>query len=405
MSPSASRGIRPGTLGAESRGGDLSLRDKKMRNAKRAALCCALLLLSVLMAGCGGRARAMGWSAPVVDNGTLYFGSKMGKLYALDIETRETVWSFPAEGALAGIYSTPVIRDGSLFFGSYEIATTSFLIFQNQDIQGRGYALEVTKGEEDWHFPKDSSQDPEPFIGSPALGGGLVYFTSSDGDVYALEMETGALKWSFEGGKEIWAGPAWADGTLYVGSADKNLYAFDAATGDQRWHFTAGGAIYTTPYINGDLVYFGALDNKVYAVDTESGAEVWTYQTGNWVWAGPVENGGLLYAASLDHSLYALDAASGALRWAFEAGDMIPASPVIADGVVFLAAREAGVYALEAETGGQLWHYPEEGVLTVLASPAVADGLVYVNADDGKLYALDSATGKLQWEVAPGAEE
>jgi len=84
---------------------------------------------------------------------------------------------------------------------------------------------------------------------------------------------------------------------------------------------------------------------------------------------------------------------------------MLPASPSIADGVVYLAAREAGVYALEAETGGQLWHYPEEGVLTVLASPAVADGLVYVNADDGKLYALDSATGKLQWEVAPGAEE
>jgi outer membrane protein assembly factor BamB len=282
----------------------LSLREQKS-NAKLAALCCALLSLSVLVTGCGGRA-AMGWSAPVVDNGTLYFGSKTGKLYALDVETRETLWSFPAEGVLAGIYSTPVIGDGALFFGSYEIATTSFLIFQNQDIQGRAYALDAAEGKEDWHFPRDSSRDPEPFLGSPALGDGLVYFTSSDGSVYALETETGNLKWSFEAGKEIWGGPSWADGTLYVGSADKSLYALDAATGDQRWQFTAGGAIYSTPYISADLVYFGALDNKVYAVDRESGAEVWTYQTGNWVWARPIEQGGLLYAASLDHSLYAL---------------------------------------------------------------------------------------------------
>jgi outer membrane protein assembly factor BamB len=73
-----------------------------MRITKLALICCALSLLAVLTAGCGGRA-AMGWSAPVVDDGTLYFGSKTGKVYALDLATREPLWSFPAEGVLAGI--------------------------------------------------------------------------------------------------------------------------------------------------------------------------------------------------------------------------------------------------------------------------------------------------------------
>ncbi|MGB3904897.1 MAG: PQQ-binding-like beta-propeller repeat protein, partial [Anaerolineae bacterium] len=172
-----------------------------------------LPLMLVLLAGCGGRA-AMGWSAPVLGEEVLYVGSKMGKLYALDINTRQQVWQFPSEGQLAGIYSTPVISGGVLFFGSYEIETTAFLmIFQNQDIRGRAYALDVSNGQEKWHFPVGSAEEVEPFLGGPAVGQGLAYFTSSDHKVYALDMETGVRRWEFETGEEIWGGPAWHDGT------------------------------------------------------------------------------------------------------------------------------------------------------------------------------------------------
>ena len=173
------------------------MKETTLRIIRLAPMWGALLLLSVLVAGCGGRA-AMGWSAPVVDDGTLYFASKTGRLYALDVATREQLWSFPSEGVLAGIYSTPVIHDNSLFFGSYEIATSTFLmIFQNQDIRGRAYAIDVTNGQELWHYPVDDSQESEPFLGPAALGEDLVYFTSSDGRLYALDAETGAYRWEF----------------------------------------------------------------------------------------------------------------------------------------------------------------------------------------------------------------
>ena len=224
------------------------MRETNTTKIRLAVVWWVLPLLLVVLAGCGGRA-PMGWSAPVVDDGVLYVGSKTGQLYALDLESQQPKWSFPSERLLAGIYSTPVIRDGTLLFGSYEIETSSFLIFQNQDIQGKAYAVDVSNGQERWHFPVGGVQESEPFLGTPVLGENLAYFTSSDGSVYALDMETGVKQWEFKAGNEVWGGPSWRDGAVYVGSADKNLYALDGATGKQRWSFTAGGAVYGTPHV------------------------------------------------------------------------------------------------------------------------------------------------------------
>jgi outer membrane protein assembly factor BamB len=363
-----------------------------------------LPLILILLAGCGGRA-AMGWSSPVVEEDVVYTASKGGKLYATDINTQQQLWEFPSDRALAGIYSTPVTSGDVLFFGSYEIEVTSFLVFQNQEIGGKAYAVYSTDGQQKWHFPVDGAGTTEPFLGSPALGQDMVYFTSTDHKVYALDVETGAMRWEFETGNQIWGGPAYHDGTVYVGSSDKNLYALNADTGERKWVFVAGGAVYSTPHVSEDTVYFGALDNQAYALNTENGEERWTFQTGNWVWESPLSHEGVVYVPSLDHSMYALYDSNAAVKWQFEAGDMIPGSPVIADGVLYFSANNAGVYALDAETGAPIWHYPEEGDFKVLASPTVAGQLAFVNADDGNLYALDSATGQLRWKVEPGPEQ
>lgn len=363
-----------------------------------------LPLILILLAGCASRP-GMGWCSPVLEEDVVYAGSKAGKLYAADINTQQQLWEFPSERALAGIYSTPVTSAEVLFLGSYEIETSAFLVFQSQEITGKAYAVYAANGEEKWRFPVDGGALAEPFLGTPALGEDMVYFTSTDHKVYALDVDTGAKRWEFQTGNQIWGGPGYRDGTLYVGSSDKNLYALNAETGERKWVFVASGAIYSTPHVSEDTVYFGALDNKAYALNAENGEERWSFQTGNWVWDSPVSHEETVYVPSLDHSLYALDAGNAAVRWEFEANDMITDSPVIAEGIVYFSANNAGVYALEAETGAEVWHYPEEGTFKVLASPAVADQLVYVNADDGSLYALDAATGELKWTIEPGLGE
>jgi outer membrane protein assembly factor BamB len=74
--------------------------------------------------------------------------------------------------------------------------------------------------------------DPfDVFLSSPAVAAGVVYFGSGDNHVYALDAQSGELKWKFKTGDVVHASPAVSGGVVYIGSWDRNLYALDAKTG------------------------------------------------------------------------------------------------------------------------------------------------------------------------------
>src|SRR5215471_4127179 len=56
-------------------------------------------------------------SSPVVANGTVYFGSGDGNLYALDSATGDLRWKFKTGDF---VHASPALADGVLFFGSWD---------------------------------------------------------------------------------------------------------------------------------------------------------------------------------------------------------------------------------------------------------------------------------------------
>jgi outer membrane protein assembly factor BamB len=67
--------------------------------------------------------------------------------------------------------------------------------------------------------------------------------------------------------------------TIYFGSDDGNFYALDVESGYMRWVFKSGAEINSIPYADKDQVYFGSKDGKLYALSRETGEEVWNFQT------------------------------------------------------------------------------------------------------------------------------
>jgi eukaryotic-like serine/threonine-protein kinase len=101
---------------------------------------------------------------------------------------------------------------------------------------------------------------------------------SGDGNVYALNASSGQ--------------PAIADGTVYIGSWDTYFYALDVNTGTLRWRFKTGddpdihnqvGRQSSAAVVDG-VVYFGCRDSKLYAVDAHTGVQKWAFDNkGAWV--------------------------------------------------------------------------------------------------------------------------
>ncbi len=268
-------------------------------------------------------------------------------------------------------------------------------------------------------------------IGSPAANDGKVYFGSTDGNLYSLNAESGALQWKFDAKSRIPSSPAIADKVIYFGAYDGNFYALNASTGALKWKFRTGGerrfagkhlhgvqpvsetmpdpfdCYLSSPVVWKGAVYFGSGDGNVYSLNATSGALNWKFKTGDVVHASPAIAAGTLFVGSWDSYFYALDAATGQEKWRFKTGEDpdthnqegIQSSAAVADGMVYFGCRDSHLYALDANSGQKKWAFSGEGSW-VVSSPAVKDGKVYfVTSDSSLLYALDAQSGAVLHSV------
>ena len=237
------------------------------------------------------------------------------------------------------------------------------------------------------------------------------------------------VKWKFPTGDRIMSSPVSDNKVLYFGGDDGNIYAVDSETGRQIWKRTTGGPTPCTPAVANGIVYAASYDGKFYALNAKTGAIKWKFATEgerrfeakgihglqpktqtiadqfDVYLSSPVVAQGAVYFGSGDGNLYALDATTGELKWKFKTGDVIHASPAYADGVLFVGSWDSYFYAVDAATGKEKWKFHGGEDPTIhnqvgfQSSAAVVDGVVYVGCRDAHLYALDAATGKEKWKI------
>lgn len=272
-----------------------------------------------------------------------------------------------------------------------------------------------------WKFPTG-----DRVISSPVCQDKVLYFGGDDGNIYAVEAETGQQLWKRATGGPAPSTPAVANGTVYAGSYEGKFYALNAQTGAIRWKFATGGerrfeakgihgleprnqtmadqydVFLSSPVIVQGTVYFGSGDGYLYALDAASGELKWKFKTGDVIHASPAYADGVLYVGSWDSFFYAVDAATGKEKWRFHGGEDpvihnqvgFQSSAAVVDGVVYVGCRDSNVYALDAATGKEKWRFNNE-MSWVISSPAVTQGKVFFATSDSSLYhVVDATTGK-----------
>ena len=376
-------------------------------------------------------------SSPAIVAGTAYVGSSDSQLYAIDISDGTVRWKFPTEGP---VNSSPLVAGGLVYFNS---------------VDGNFYAVDTATGKAAWKFQTEGERRfsapgihgitpkkevmPDPFdvyLSSPAMLNGTIYFGSGDHNVYALDGETGTLKWKFTTGNVVHASPAVADGVLYIGSWDRNFYALDAASGKLLWKFETGDdtdtynqvGIASSAAVADGRVYFGCRDSHFYALDAKTGKPKWAFDNKpGWVIASPaVHDGAVYFPTSVGKSFKALDAATGKVIFSYTNRDISFSSPAIVNGVAYYGTTDGWLHAIDIKTGKMLHEFETEGsklnspqymdkdgkrderklypdftldgimvalnrthsMGSVLSSPVIVDGVVYFGSTDGYLYAL-----------------
>jgi outer membrane protein assembly factor BamB/subtilisin family serine protease len=298
-------------------------------------------------------------------------GGSVGGSFTLTLS--DAVWQYPADDEIT---SSPAVgADGTVYFGSRD---------------GSVYAVNAD-GTRRWRAGTAGAID----LATPALGtDDTVYIGSTDGFLYAFNTANGARRWRFAATSPLFSSAAIAtDGTIYFRD-DTTLYALasGAAAATRKWSVSLSGSTYSSPAIAADgTVYVGATGGKFYAV-TPDGSVKWTYTADQDIYTSPsIDRDGTIYFATLAGTMYALSS-TGAKKWSWTApsGKSITSSPAIAtDGTITFGGYDKTVYALRKD-GTLAWSLglPDE---IRASSPALgADGTIYIGAYDAKLYAISS---------------
>jgi eukaryotic-like serine/threonine-protein kinase len=369
--------------------------------SKRYPVVLALLTaLLIGVSGCGGAVRPTSWTGITLDDDVLY-AADLQQTVALDAENADLLWAFPTDPKQENrglFYVTPAVTDQLVIVAS-QVAGSGFLSQASQIVWG----LDRENGALLWQFNGAKGQ----YVEGGAVGGDVFVIGNSDGKVYALHLNSGALKWSFETEHRVWSTPLIVSDTVYIGSMDHHLYALNLDNGALRWDFKAGGAFAGAPAMYDGVLYVGAFDDYLYAIDAETGEQQWRYSTENWIWGGPVIHEDIVYATGVSGNVYAVATDTGAIIWQKQLDAPVRAGPATSeDGdQLFVGAENGVLYALDTADGMTMWSREAEG--QVLSRPLARDGVVYEPIVFGslRLRAMHAENGRDIWTYPPPEEK
>ena len=268
---------------------------------------------------------SIGGSTPFVYEDNIFIGSVDKHLYCIQRRTGRQNWRFATNGA---IYSSPIIRYDHVFFGSDD---------------GYFYALEVLKGRSKW-----KANAYAPVRSTAYVDDERIFFGTEGGYIFCLEIASGKTKWQAQAKRNVTSSPAVADEIVFVGSLDGTVYALDANTGWIIWRFRSGRPIVSSPTVHNGSVYIGSSDGNLYVLDMDTGRQLWTFELAGQIASSPVVWNDAVYFGGTDGIVYCLSAKKGDINWQFDTGSPVISSPTIADGVVYIGSTNHYIYALPA---------------------------------------------------------
>jgi quinohemoprotein ethanol dehydrogenase len=277
---------------------------------------------------------------------------------------------------------------------------------------------------------------------TPLAVDGVLYFTGSHAEVYAVHAETGKQLWKHD--PQTWKvaphrlnftvfpvnrGAAYADGRVFAAAIDGRLFALDAKSGKQLWQvqtlpeegyhtITSAPRTFDGKVIIGNSGADIGMRGFVTAYDQKTGKQLWRFFT---VPGTPVENKGdpaMERAAATWNGEY-WKTGTGGTVW-----NGITFDPEL--GRIYIGTGNGGPYdpelrspgggdnlylcsivALDADTGEYVWHYqvnPREGwdykaTAGMITATLKIDGkprkVLMQAPTNGFFYVLDRETGKL----------
>ena len=197
-------------------------------------------------------------ASPTVSGESVLVGTVGGTLACLTLSEGAERWRLTGQPAVL----TPLVSDAERV---YVVAP-----------DGGVRAVAVDSGEERWRRPLPP-KTPRPESGRPLprplLTGGLLVVALGDAGLFALSPTDGTVRWRHPVAQVLGL-EARADGTLYLSTRQGEVLALGLATGEVRWRWRHATTLTSPPSLARERLWVGSSDPLLLSLAPEDGREL-----------------------------------------------------------------------------------------------------------------------------------
>lgn len=317
-------------------------------------------------------------SSPVVRDGVAYWVDVKGVVRGVNINA-EQVFEYDLQ---TPVEATPLICDSTLYIGT---------------IEGRLIALSLSQRDTLWSYATEGQISASPnrveFDGRDAI-----LFGSYDNYLYCVDRLSGEGINRFLSGYYINGAVAVQDSYALFGGCDAWLRIIDCQQGTMTDSLQMAGYIPSSAAISDDYAYVGDYMGNIFEIRMSDGRIVdqrtlMEASDGSEYVSVPAVSPSTIYITTSDKYLHAIDRRTGELKWKYLLkGTIGESSPVVADDAVVICTRTGVVSVLDAQSGELRWEY--DAGEPIVASPAVVKNHFYILTSRGTLLCFGEANDK-----------
>lgn len=207
---------------------------------------------------------------------------------------------------------------------------------------------------------------------TPVIDGERIFAASENGNVYAIDTESGDVRWRVRLDATITGGVGAGASLVMVGTEDAELIAMDQVDGEIRWQVAVSSEVLSPPQTNGDVVVAQTVDGKLVALDAATGQQRWIYET-------------TLPALTLRGTSRPVITSAGTVVAGFSNGTLISVS------------ADDGVWRWEERVAVPEGRYDIDRVIDVDGDLLLDGNRILASSYQGNLMAFDILTGRIVW--------
>lgn len=241
---------------------------------------------------------------------------------------------------------------------------------------------------------------------------------SADGEIVALDAETGERRWTYGDavGMDSYTDLAVSDGVYFGYCTDEMGDCTDLTAleldGEERWVRDVNPG-HSRPRVTDGVVYVAESFGAVRALDAETGDTRWERNiSGDGSYLRHVGDDAVYIETDVEtgDAFVSIDRGSGSVRWRYEPpGDQVVTGSVVVDGVAYVVTFDQVAAVDQAD---ELWRRDFETTEETMDTEieGIASERLFLLAErdrteDGRrvfqLNAIDLATGKRDWTAGP----